>query len=529
MSAGPVLLVNPRACSPRSVRLPLSILALGAVLEGRRPYRLIDGNLDPDPAATALAALGALAGEPAAVVAVTVMPGPQVPSAIAFSRAVRDARPEVPIVWGGYFPTLYPEAALNARYVDYAVRGQGEDTLVELLDRLGSAGPPVLGPPAPCLLAGSGDSAADPSALAGLAGLSYKAAGAVCHGPDRRFRPPATYPPLPYERLGDLGPYLRPSFMGRRTAVHQSAIGCRYRCTFCGVVSMFGGVTRLDEGARLAAALTTLRDRHGADAVQLYDHNFFDTEEASQPLVEALVAARLPWWCYARADTLAGFSARTWGRIRASRLAMAYIGAEAASDESLRRMRKGSRVEHTFEAVRRCREHGVVPELSFVLGGPDDPEGEIERTFGLIKRLKALHPDCEVILYFYSPTPRREPASDRSGALGLRLPVLERYGPAGPPLPTTPEEWCERRWMDYVCHRDAPWLTPRVRRRVRDFATVLGCRFPTVQDHTAPAWARSLLSGLASWRYRTGVYGRPWELALARRAVRLRQPQSESL
>lgn len=520
MSAqGPLLLVNPRACSPRSVRMPLSLLALAAPLAGRREVRIVDGNLDPDPAATALAAI---AGRSCPAVGVTVMPGPQVATAIAFSRALRAARPEVPIVWGGYFPTLYPEAAINAPYVDYVVRGQGEDTLAELLDRLADAGPPAGGREADGPLP---DSVADPGALAGVAGVSYRAGGRAVHAPDRGFRPPAVFPPLPYELLGDPAPYLRPSFMGRRTAVHQAAIGCRYRCTFCGVVSMFGGVTRLDDGARLHAALATLRDRCGATAVQMYDHNFFDTEASSRPALEALAAAGLPWWCYARADTLAGFSARTWELIRRSRLAMAYIGAEAASDQALARMKKGSRVEHTFEVARRCREHGVVPELSFVLGGPDDPEGEIEATFAFIKRLKALNPDCEVILYFYSPTPRRGGASNGAA----RLPVLERYGPQGPELPTTPEEWTEPRWVDYVCHRDAPWLTPALRRRVRDFATVLGCRFPTVQDWAAPVWSRRLLSALASWRYAGGVYGRPWELELARRLVRLRQPQSESL
>ncbi len=57
MSLPGVLLVNPRICSPRSVRLPLSLLALGAVLEGRAEYRIIDGNLDADAADTVLAAL----------------------------------------------------------------------------------------------------------------------------------------------------------------------------------------------------------------------------------------------------------------------------------------------------------------------------------------------------------------------------------------------------------------------------------------------------------------------------------------
>ena len=49
----------------------------------------------------------------------------------------------------------------------------------------------------------------------------------------------------------------------------------------------------------------------------------------------------MPWWCYARADTLADFSAATWELIRRSRLRMAYIGAEAASDEALLRDEEG--------------------------------------------------------------------------------------------------------------------------------------------------------------------------------------------
>ncbi len=540
MSAGrpQVLLVNPRMCSPRSVRLPLSLLALGAALDGKYSYRLIDGNVDPDAVGAVLAALAtpgsrAPDGAPAAgraggggggdgtvaLVGVSVMPGPQVGPAIALSSAVRAAFPAVPIVWGGYFPTLYPESAINAPYVDYVVRGQGEGTLLDLLERL-----PDAGAPAPPL-----DSAADAGALAGVDGLTFKQGGEVRHNPDRRFRGADDYPPLPYERLGDLTPYLRPSFMGSRTAVHQAAIGCRYHCEFCGVVTMFNGTTRLQGARRLEQAVATLRGSYGADAIQFYDHNFFDREETSVPLLEALARLAVPWWCYARADTMAGFSPATWDLVRRSRLRMAYIGAEAASDEALRQMKKGSRVEHTLAVARLCRENGVVPELSFVLGGPEDPEGETERTLTFIKRLKQVHPECEVVLYFYSPTPRRAAPTATASGGSLRLPVMDSYGKGGPPLPTTPLEWTERQWIDYVCHQDAPWLTPRLRRRVRDFATVLGCRFPTVQDHATPRWGKAVLRNLARWRYRSGRYENPWELELARRWVPLRQPQSESL
>jgi hypothetical protein len=483
------------------MRLPLSLLALGAALEGKYEYQIIDGNLDPDATAAVLAVL---AEGDVALVGLTVMPGPQVGPAIALSKAVREAYPGVPIAWGGYFPTLYTEAALNARYVDFAVRGAGEETLLDLLDRL----------------------PADGGSHGEIAGLSWKDGDSVVHNAERPVRPPDDFPPLPYGRLGDAGPYLRPSFMGTRTAVHQAAIGCRYRCTFCGVVSMFNGLTRPSSADRLDRALADLRSL-GANALQFYDHNFFDREETSIPALEVLARHRLPWWCYARADALASFSAATWELIRRSRLAMAYIGAEAASDEVLRRMKKGSRVGATFEAARHCREYGVIPEFSFVLGGPDDPEGEIERTFRMIRELKTLHPRCEVILYFYSPTPQRDPASARAG--GPRLPVLATYGPGGPALPTTPEEWAQPRWVDYVCHRDAPWLTPKLRRRVRDFATVLACRFPTAQDYSTPAWGKAVLKGLARWRYASGIFGKPWELDLASRLVRPRKPQEESL
>jgi anaerobic magnesium-protoporphyrin IX monomethyl ester cyclase len=227
---GAVLLINPRTSRPRSTRLPLSVLNLAAVLEGRRPWQVLDGNLAPpvEPA------LRALAERPHALVGVTVMPGPQVAPAIEISAAIRARFPAVPIVWGGYFPTLYPDAAINAPYVDYLVRGQGEATVVELLSRLADAGPP-----------GPRDSAADPTAIAEVAGLSWKRGGAAVHNAARPIVHPDGLPLLPYARLDDVRGYLRPSFMGRRTAVYQLALGCRFKCEFCGVVSMWNGATEL--------------------------------------------------------------------------------------------------------------------------------------------------------------------------------------------------------------------------------------------------------------------------------------------
>ncbi|HKD04869.1 MAG TPA: radical SAM protein [Bryobacteraceae bacterium] len=494
-----VVLINPKMCRPSGVRLPLSVLALGAALEGRYEYRIIDGNIDPDAVKNAVTAVSEGCCR---AVGITVMPGPQVAPAIEISAAIKAANPSVPIIWGGYFPTLYPGAAINAPYVDYVIRGEGEAALLNLLE---------------------GD---DPGAVQGL---TWKDHGQPIHNPNSGFRSPDEHPMLPYEKVGDVRRYLRRSFMGSRTAVHQAAVGCRYRCTFCGVVSMFNGFTALSSEDRLDRSLRHLRDTYGADSIQFYDHNFFDNEKSSLPTIDVLAELKMPWWCYARADTLAKFSTSTWDQLRRSRFTMAYIGAEAASDEVLKRMRKGSKVEHTFEVARRCREYGVIPEFSFVLGGPEDPEGEIERTFQFVRKLKAIHPQCEVVLYFYSPTPQRDPAYRKSGRPEAVLPVLNSYGPSGPELPSTPEEWTQPEWLNYVCHQDAPWLSSRMRQRVRDFGNVLGCRFPTVQDYATPAWGKRVLSALASWRYAAKYYTHPVELNIARKFIPLRRPQVESL
>src|SRR6202000_2590722 len=66
----------------------------------------------------------------------TVMPGPQLVRAVPIAKAVKARFPDVPIIWGGNFGSLYPEPALNAPYIDWVIRGQGEHTFAELLEVL---------------------------------------------------------------------------------------------------------------------------------------------------------------------------------------------------------------------------------------------------------------------------------------------------------------------------------------------------------------------------------------------------------
>jgi radical SAM superfamily enzyme YgiQ (UPF0313 family) len=498
-----ILLINPTITKARHARFPLAVLSLATSIGHRYSTRIIDGNVDRDFITTAQKAV---AEEGFDAVGVTVMGGPQIPTAAAVSRAIRSVSPQTPIVWGGYFPTICPIPSISAPYVDYVIRGQGEDALLELLESMFSG---------------------DEARLETVAGLTWKRAGAVVHNKDRVFTSAPLSVSLPYEKLDNPAQYLGKTYLGTRTAGYQAALGCRFRCTFCGVATMFRGKTALPAAERLERDLRRLKHGLGADAIQFYDHNFFDREVDMVPLLNVLANLELPWWCFARSDALLNLSDASWRLVRKSGLRMAYIGAESPDDSLLRAVRKGTRADQTLAVVEKCRSNDVIPELSFMLAPPDDPEGATERTFEYIRQIKRIYPRTEIMIYIYTPLP---PSS--------HLPSVQARRPAAPlhdangqtvVFPRTVEEWSEAKWVNYWCHTDAPWLTDRLRRRISDFTTVLGCRFPTITDIRSSPLEKAALRALASWRYRFQKYSRPWELDVSQRIIRLHNPRASSL
>jgi anaerobic magnesium-protoporphyrin IX monomethyl ester cyclase len=501
-----VLLINPTITAKRHARFPLSLMQLADAIEPRHQATLLDGNLDRDFVTTATRLVRDAKVD---AVGVSVMGGPQLPEALRVSEAIRALAPTLPIIWGGYFPTVFPQAALAEDCVDFAIRAQGGDICAELLDALDSR---------------------DGAHLPQIAGLSWKRQGAVVHNAERPFADASPPRPLNIQRLENPRAYLGHTCLGRRTAGYQAAVGCRFRCTFCGVAKMFRGKTALPSALRLDQDLTYLSRTLGADSIQFYDHNFFDREEDMQPLLEVMAGHRLPWWCYARSDALVNLSSRSWALVRQSGLRMAYIGAESPSDAMLHEVRKGTRADQTLEAVKICRANGVVPELSFMLAPPQDPEGETEKTFQFVREVKRIHPRAEIVLYVYTPLPPSPHAMDRIHPRALESASRIR-DLAGRPVdfPVRARDWARPEWVSYWCHADAPWLSARLRQRIRDFNTVLGCRFPTATDVRSPGYARRALRILSAWRYRFECYDRPWELNLTRQLIALHDPKTAGL
>jgi anaerobic magnesium-protoporphyrin IX monomethyl ester cyclase len=480
-----ILFVNPRATRPANRRFPLSVMAVGAVLPEGTEWEIVDGNLPgTDPLAELVGRVEARAGtrDPVRAVAFTVMPGPQLVSAVPLARALRARCPDVPIVWGGNFGSLYPAPVLAAPYVDWVVRGQGEHTFRELLEVL--------------------DGKRDPKTVAGLAFPNPD--GSPWLAPERPWVGPDELPAPPYHRVR-VSEYLHPTFLGRRSGAYQASIGCPYGCSFCGVISVYGSRERQQAPARTARHLAFLAREHGMDSVHFYDNNFIVGEAHARELAERIEPLGLRWWCEARVDALLRMSDDTWRLLRRAGLSMVFCGAESGSDEVLKKMNKRTTTAQITEVAAKTREHGIIPEFSFVFGDPDEPEAEIDRTLAFIRRLKRVNPAMELISYFYTPTPQRRGTYGDVDAL------------AG--TPDTLEEWILPEWVDWMTHEDprVPWLDGRLRARVQDFELVLKSRFPSVNDRRTRGWGKALGRLLARRRWARGEYADPGVLRSVRR------------
>src|SRR5579864_4571601 len=94
---------------------------------------------------------------------------------VEIAKAAKAAEPSLPVILGGWHPSLLPDQTLAAEFVDVVVCGQGEDAFLEVLERV-----------------------RDGASLAGIPGVGYKEDGRLVFNPKRELKPIYEQPPKAY-------------------------------------------------------------------------------------------------------------------------------------------------------------------------------------------------------------------------------------------------------------------------------------------------------------------------------------------
>lgn len=264
----------------------------------------------------------------------------------AFQIAEKFKKLGVPVAIGGPHSTFLPEESLQ--YADYVVRGEGEETIVELLERLKSNEP-----------------------LDTIKGLSFKRDDKFIHNPDRGLSKNLNDAPIPDFSLVYKWDY---------TVVPvATSRGCPFACRFCSVIQMFGRqyrhktIDRIIEEIKIAASY---KPRH----VFFIDDNFAANKKRTKELLRAMIASniKVQWSAQVRTDI-----AKDMELVELMSKAgcfSVYIGFESINPKTLSLYNKGQGLEDIENAITIVKRHNINIHGMFVLGSDTDDIQTIRNT-----------------------------------------------------------------------------------------------------------------------------------------------------
>lgn len=494
-----VLLFNPRSANSKP-RIPNSILQIAASINGVHEYIFVDGNLESDPQKKIL---NYFKEQKIDIFGCTVMPGPQLKQAIPISKKVKELYPHVKTIWGGYFPSNQPKSVLSSGYIDYIVNGPGDNTFPQLLNAIETK-----------------------SSVDAIKNLIFLKEGQIIKTAKEELLDLDKLPKLPYEKLNEFYPlqkYLGKTYLGKKTIAYHSSFGCPFTCSFCAVVPIYNARWKGKSAQGIYNDIKFLKEKYDGDAIEFHDNNFFVSEKRTVEFAKLIKDEKMVWWGEARIDTMDKYKDESLALIREAGCKMIFFGAETGNDAVLKKMDKGGTQtgEQILKFAERLKKFDIIPEYSFVLGIPSDTEEEADKQINedieFIKKVKAINPNTEIIIYTYSPVPT-EGSEMYNNVLA-----------SGFKFPETLEDWVSPAWENFDLRKNplTPWLKPYMIDKIKNFETVLNGYFPTESDIRFKKWQKNIIRTWSGLRYHTGFYQFPYEIKALQKIWKYRQPETE--
>jgi len=160
---------------------------------------------------------------------------------------------------------LLPKQTLEAPYIDYVVRGQGEESLLELVRHIESRSAPDL-----------------------IAGIGFKREGKLILTAERPLRPLADMPPKAYH-LADFDAYER--LCGRRWAMYTSSLACPFNCSYCTNAGVYGRKWNALPAEQFVEETVDLTRRYNLEMLWVVDDNFLVDLDRARDISAGLVRA----------------------------------------------------------------------------------------------------------------------------------------------------------------------------------------------------------------------------------------------
>ena len=463
MKRSKIVLYNPKAVF---YTMPLALIAIGSQLDPRKyEVKIIDGRLEKDPAKTVLAEI-----DDALCLGITVLTGNPIRDALRISRAAKSQRSDLPVIWGGWHPSLFPTKTLeDEASIDITVQGQGEETFRELIGHL-----------------------TEQNDLSAVKGISYCSKGEVIQNPPRSLMDMNELQAANYDLI-QTEDYFK--LKGKRQLDYISSTGCYFRCAFCADPFVYDRKWTGLQPERMGAELEYLKKNYEFDDIDFQDETFFTYRKRALGIAGQFIQRSIEstWAGTMRADQGSRLSEEDLALCAKSGLRRLLIGVESGSQKMLDWMKKDIKIGQILENAERCRRHGIAVIFPFIVGFPGESDEFVWETLDMVKKLRAMSPDFDTPIFYYKPYP---------GSKITRDVVKNGYS-----LPDTLDEWTN---FDYI-GSSGPWVSKKKYKMIERF------KFYSRIAGGHQKWFYMPLHKLAGWRCNNDFYKLPIEKIIIER------------
>jgi anaerobic magnesium-protoporphyrin IX monomethyl ester cyclase len=292
---------------------------------------------------------------------ISVLTGPMIRGAVEIGTAMKRDHPRLPIIFGGWHPTLLPDETLSEPFVDIVVRGQGEVTLVEVAEALLAKRP-----------------------LDMIPGVSWKNNGRRVHNLDRHVEPLDALP-IPAFDLTDFDAYEKLS--GARKIGYATSVGCPYACNYCTDMVFYNRRFNPYDTAQVVAELVELVRKYALSEIALLDSNFLVDVRRALAIAEGIAASgvRFRWTFQASTDLLCRMADDDVKLLARSGVSHIGFGVESGSPEVLRLMNKAhEHIPDMYEAARKCANAGIRVTYNLIFGFPGEEKNHRKQTLSVM-------------------------------------------------------------------------------------------------------------------------------------------------
>ena len=371
-----VLLIYPRHSPfPHSISTPLSIFCLGSYLEEKgEEVEYFDERIqDFDYLFSLLKKRPALAG-------ISTMTSYQIKRAVNIASLIRRYFPAILLAWGGVHPTMCPAQTLESELADFVIKGEGEETLWELVRQIKSG---------------------QNKDFSLIQGLAWKKNGQIIENDNRQF---LDINSLPFPYSGKAGVLLN-TYLNTKTSRESIAIqtsrGCSFHCSFCYNNFFSKSTSRIKSREKLDEELGELK-RRGVGEVIFMDDNLGASRRHIYDLCALTEKYGIKWSGGMRIDIIDGDLVK---KLETSGCRYLFFGVESIDKNVLDSIHKHINLEQLARAIGLMSKSSIDTVYSFMNGFPQEGRDCLNEQIGFIDKLLEVSPSAEIAIQPYNPLP----------------------------------------------------------------------------------------------------------------------------